>query len=89
MVGVAAAGYLGYRAWLYFSEQSQIKQAAREVGVDPRELGRAVEAFKHSLGMRPRDNLTMDQVRQLAGKSRLDCGKEPAGKRTCHPRHGT
>jgi RHS repeat-associated protein len=50
----------------YMSEKSQINAAAREVGVSPKELRRAVEAFKRSVGMGGADNLTWDQILELA-----------------------
>ncbi len=65
VIGVAAVAYLGYRAWIYYSEQSRIKAAAKAAGIaDWRELGDAIEAFKQKVGFR--GELTWQQILEIA-----------------------
>jgi RHS repeat-associated protein len=65
----AATAYLGYRAYIYFSsEQSLIRTIAREFGISATALGNAVHAWKRAHGMGPADNMTAEQLRELASE---------------------
>jgi RHS repeat-associated protein len=66
---VAATAYLGYRAYIYFSsEQSLVSSIAREYGISAKALGNAMHAWKRAHGMGPGDNMTADQLRELASE---------------------
>jgi RHS repeat-associated protein len=68
---VAALAYGGYQAHIYFSsEQSLIREIAREYGIDAKRLGDAIHATKRQRGMGGADNLTADEIREIAEEIR-------------------
>jgi hypothetical protein len=58
---------IAHKVYLYFSEQAKIKEVAREKGIkDWRKLGDAVEKAKGGTDRRGDDNLSMDEIREIA-----------------------
>ena len=66
VVGLAAVAINHYI--LNASEQNRIRAAARLLGLNPHELGDAIEAYKQSLGMSPDDNLSWAQILALGAE---------------------
>jgi RHS repeat-associated protein len=52
----------------FSSEQSLIRSIAREFGISAAALGNAVHAWKRAHGMGPADNMTAEQLRELASE---------------------
>jgi hypothetical protein len=67
---VFAGSQVAIASYQYFSkggqEQRQIRDVAREKGVDARKLGDAVEQAKKQEGRGGADNLSLDEIRQIA-----------------------
>lgn len=66
---VAATAYLGYRAYIYFSsEQSLIRSIAKEYGISVEALSNAVHRAKRERGMGGADNLSAEEIREIASE---------------------
>src|SRR5712692_8091344 len=66
VVGAAALGYGGYLAYRYFKIPKIIRDAAGQVGVSARALGRAVEQFKFNNNLPPNFNLDWTTIIGIA-----------------------
>lgn len=66
---ITAAVYATKLTYTHFSsEQSLIRNIAREFGISATALGNAVHAWKRAHGMGPADNMTAEQLRELASE---------------------
>ena len=66
---ITAAAYATKLTYTHFSsEQSLIRTIAREFGISAAALGNAVHAWKRAHGMGPADNMTAEQLRELASE---------------------
>jgi hypothetical protein len=66
VAATVAVAYGGYRAYLYFSEQTRIQKAADKAGCTYDQLSKALHRWKKDRGMGGADNLSQEELEKLA-----------------------